>query len=137
MGLDTTSVILHCYKFTVLLARKQFENNKHHTFNCIDYDGRMAKWFKALVSGTSHFHGMDLDATPVMLHCYKLTVLTTQNNLKIINNIPSTVINYICRMAEWSKGGFPVMAETTCNHIFSKEISQVIIAAMVLAPNFY
>ena len=36
-----------------------------------------------------------------------------------------------------SKGGFPVMAETTRNHIFSKEISQVIIAAMVLAPNFY
>ena len=32
------------------------------------------------------------------------------------------------------KGGFPVMAETTHNHIFSKEISQVIIAAMVLAP---
>ena len=36
-----------------------------------------------------------------------------------------------------SKGGFPVMAETSRNHIFSKEISQVIIAAMVLAPNFY
>ena len=36
-----------------------------------------------------------------------------------------------------SKGGFPVMAETTRNHIFSKEISQVIIADMVLAPNFY
>ena len=35
------------------------------------------------------------------------------------------------------QGGFPVMAETTRNHIFSKEISQVIIAAMVLAPNFY
>ena len=29
------------------------------------------------------------------------------------------------------------MAEATRNHIFSKEISQVIIAAMVLAPNFY
>ena len=29
------------------------------------------------------------------------------------------------------------MAETTRNHIFSKEISQVIIAAMVLVPNFY
>ena len=37
----------------------------------------------------------------------------------------------------YSKGGFPVMAETTGNHIFSKEISQVIIAAMALAPNFY
>ena len=34
------------------------------------------------------------------------------------------------------KGRFPVMAETTCNHISSKEISQVIITAMVLATNF-
>ena len=33
-------------------------------------------------------------------------------------------------------GGFPVIAETTRNHTFSKEISQVILAAMVLAPNF-
>ena len=33
-----------------------------------------------------------------------------------------------------AKGGFPVMAETTRNHTFSKEISQVIIAAMGLAP---
>ena len=36
-----------------------------------------------------------------------------------------------------SKGGFPVIPETTRNHTFSKEISQVIIAAMVLAPDFY
>ena len=36
-----------------------------------------------------------------------------------------------------SKGGFPVIAETTRNYIFSKEISQVILAAMVLKPNFY
>ena len=41
-----------------------------------------------------------------------------------------------CNEKAQSKGGFPVMAETTRNHIFSKEISQVIIAAMVLAPNF-
>ena len=34
------------------------------------------------------------------------------------------------------QGGFPVIAETTRNHTFSKEISQVILAAMVLAPNF-
>ena len=38
------------------------------------------------------------------------------------------------RQLQRPKGGFPVMAETTRNHIFSKEISQVIIAAMVLAP---
>ena len=31
---------------------------------------------------------------------------------------------------------FVVIAETTCNHNFSKEISQAILAAMVLAPNF-
>ena len=36
-----------------------------------------------------------------------------------------------------TKGGFPVIAETTLNHIFSKEISQVILAATGLAPNFY
>ena len=35
------------------------------------------------------------------------------------------------------KGGFPVIAETTRNHTFSKEISQVMLAAMVLAPDFY
>ena len=35
-----------------------------------------------------------------------------------------------------SIGGFPVIAETTRNHTFSKEISQAILAAMVLAPNF-
>ena len=29
------------------------------------------------------------------------------------------------------------MAETTRNHIFGKGISQVVLAAMVLAPNFY
>ena len=37
-----------------------------------------------------------------------------------------------------SKGGFPVFAETTLSHTFLKEISEVILAAMVLArPNFY
>ena len=35
-----------------------------------------------------------------------------------------------------TKGGFLVMEEPTRNHIFSKEINQVIIVAMVLAPNF-
>ena len=103
MGSDTTPVMLHCYKLTILLATKQFENNKHHTFNCIDYIGRMAEWSKALLSGTSHFDGVVSNPTPVMLHSYKLTVLTAKNNSKIINNIPSTVIDYICRMAEWSK----------------------------------
>ena len=35
------------------------------------------------------------------------------------------------------EGEFPAIAETTCNHIFWKGISQAILAAMVLAPNFY
>ena len=103
MGSTPTPVMLHCYKLTILLATKPFENNKQHTFNCIDYIGRMAEWSKELVSGTSHFDGVGSNPTPVMLHCYKLTVLTAKNNSKIINNIPSTVIDYICRMAEWSK----------------------------------
>ena len=34
-------------------------------------------------------------------------------------------------------GGFPVIAETTPNHTFSKEISQVMLADMGLAPDFY
>ena len=40
-------------------------------------------------------------------------------------------------LGEPHKGGFRVIAETTRNHIFSKEISQVMLAAMVLAPDFY
>ena len=35
------------------------------------------------------------------------------------------------------KGGFPVIAETTRSHIFSIEVNQVILAAIVLAPNLY
>ena len=40
-------------------------------------------------------------------------------------------------LGEPHKGGFRVIAETTRNNIFSKEISQVMLAAMVLAPDFY
>ena len=72
---DTTPVMLHGQQFW--LQKKQFENNKQHTFNCIDYIGRMAEWCKVLVSGTIHFDGMGSNPTPVMLHFYKLTVLTT------------------------------------------------------------
>ena len=35
-----------------------------------------------------------------------------------------------------TEGGFPVIAETTRNHTFSKEISQVMLEAMVSAPDF-
>ena len=34
------------------------------------------------------------------------------------------------------EGGFPVIAETTRNRTFSKEINQVILATMVLTPSF-
>ena len=40
-------------------------------------------------------------------------------------------------LGEPHKGGFRVIAETTRNHIFSKENSQVMLAAMVLVPDFY
>ena len=52
----------------------------------------MAEWSNALVLGTSHFDGMGSNPTPVRLHFYKLTVLPGKNNLKIINNISSTVL---------------------------------------------
>ena len=74
---------------TVLAAEKQFENNKQHTFNCIDYIGRMAEWSKALVSGTSNFDGVGSNPTPVALHWYKLTVLTTKKQLTIFIGWPS------------------------------------------------
>ena len=35
-----------------------------------------------------------------------------------------------------AKGGFPVIAETNGSNILSKEVSQVILAVMVLVPNF-
>ena len=55
----------------------------------------MAKWFKALVSGTSHFDGGGSNPTSVMLHCHKLTVLLPKHNSKIINSIPSTVLTIL------------------------------------------
>ena len=43
--------------------------------------------------------------------------------------MPTPEINESCYYVQHDphKGGFPVMAETTRNHIFSKEISQVIL----------
>ena len=60
----------------------------------------MAEWSKALVSGTSHFDGVGSYPTPVMLYCYRLTVLFA-NNPKIINNIPSTGLTIL---AVWPIG---------------------------------
>ena len=69
VGSHPTVVMLHCYKLTVFTARKQFKYNKQHTFNCIDYIGKMPEWSKALVSGTSYFNSVGLNPSPVMVHC--------------------------------------------------------------------
>ena len=81
MGSNPTPGILHCYKLTVLLARKQFENHQQHTFSCIDYIGRKAEFSLALVSGTSHFDGVHSNSTPVILHSYKLAVLLEKQTI--------------------------------------------------------
>ena len=49
VGWNPTPVMLHCYKLIVLAAKEQVDNNKHHTFNCIDDIFRMAEWCKVLV----------------------------------------------------------------------------------------
>ena len=102
VGSNPTPVMIHCYKLTVLLADNQFENIQQHTFSCIDYIGRMAEWSEVLVSGTSHFNGVGLNLTLVMLHCYKLTVFgCRKDNSKILNNIASTVLTIL---ALWLSG---------------------------------
>ena len=79
---NPTLVMLHYYKLTVLLAGKQFENNKQHTFSHTDCIARIAEWSNAPVSGTSHFDRVASNFTPVMLHCYKLTVLLAYNQFE-------------------------------------------------------
>ena len=62
----------------------------------------MAEWSKALVLDTSHFDGVGLNPTPVILHCYKLTVFgCKKDNSKILNNIASTVFTIL---ALWLSG---------------------------------
>ena len=57
----------------------------------------MAKWSKVLVSGTSRFD-------PVMVTLLQFNTFSCEKTIrKKINNMPSTLIDYICRMAEWSK----------------------------------
>ena len=41
----------------------------------------MAEWSKALVSGTSDFDGVGSDPTPVMPHCFKLTVFSCKKTI--------------------------------------------------------
>ena len=95
--------MLYCYKLTVLAAKRQFENNEPHTFNCVDYIGRMAEWPKVLVSGTSHFDGVGWNPTLVILHCYKLTVLFGKKQFENNRQHSFNCIVFIGRMAEWSK----------------------------------
>ena len=94
---------------------------------------------------------MDCDSVNALLNRYE-SVLSAQMTKSLGKSIINLYSNVACSLLgignqqelstdlesdPFLKGGFPVMAETTRNHIFSKEISQVIIAAMVLAPNFY
>ena len=101
MGWNPTAVMPHCYKLKVFICQKQFENNKQDTFNCIDYIGRISEWSKALVSGTSRFDGVGLNPTPVMLHCYKLTVLTAKEQFENNKQHILNCIDYICKVGEW------------------------------------
>ena len=68
-----------------------------------------------------------------MLNASKHLRLTTYVGEKVFK-VQSLLGKMLVSKHYKTNGGFPVMAETTRNHIFSKEISQVIIAAMVLAP---
>ena len=63
----------------------------------------MAEWSKALVSGISHFDGVGSNPTPVMIHCYKLTVLLANNQFNNNKQHTFKFIHYIGRMAEWFK----------------------------------
>ena len=88
---NPTSIMLHCYKSTVLSTKKQFENNKQHTFNCIDCIDSMSEWSKAWIR------------IP-LLSCYTITnqhFYLPRNNLRIISNIPSTVLTIL---AAWLRG---------------------------------
>ena len=84
-------------------SQKRFEDNEQHSFNCIDYNSRMAEWSKALVSGTSHFDGVGSNPTPVMVHCYKLPVLLSWKQFENNKQHSFKCIDYIGRIAEWSK----------------------------------
>ena len=62
----------------------------------------MAEWSKALVSGTSDFDGVGSNPTPVMLHCYQLTVSLAYNQFRINKQHPFNCIDYIGRKDDWS-----------------------------------
>ena len=86
--------MLRCYKLTPLSAKKQFENNKQHTFTCIDHIGSLAEGRNALVTRTNHSEGGCSNLTPVMPHCYRKFYLPKDSS-KIINNVPITVVTVL------------------------------------------
>ena len=102
VGWQLTPVMLRCYKLMPLSAKKQFENNKQHTFNCIDYIGSLPVGRNALVARTNQSEGGCSDPTPVMLRCYKKFYLPKR---QFENNKQHTYngIDCIGRMTKWSK----------------------------------
>ena len=85
VGSNPTPVMLHRYKLKVLLSWKQLENNKRNSFYCI---GRMAKWSKSYCCHATLF---------------KLKGLTPRKQFKNYKQHTFDCIDYIRRMAEWSK----------------------------------
>ena len=81
------------------------------------------------------------------VECVHQFLMSSQHSNKSIGNMAdvarirneSTNVADVGKMIDHTllKGRFPVIAETTLNYTFSKEISQVILASMVLVPNFY
>ena len=65
LGSNPTPVIPHCYTLAGFAAKRQFENNKQHTFNGNDYIGRMAELSKALVSDASYKY-----TTLLQINCF-------------------------------------------------------------------
>ena len=130
------------YKHAQLLWVDPYTENRlclrpGSTLDCQSFGMCTLKWIKKLIKLTMHYTKIFLllvsitsterDSTPLYRMrsiLYGLTLTRGQAQFRV------------CKQGQINKGGFPVMAETTRNQIFSKEISQVIIAAMVLAPNF-
>ena len=112
----------------------QTENTSLEKFKIISVRSSENKKFKSYKNEFKVKILKKLDDVKEIYQIFQELVMTVKRRRKLSNN---DMLRLIIQNEELPKGGFPVMAETTRNHIFSKEISQVIIAAMVLAPNFY
>ena len=96
--------LLSCY--TVTKSQFYLPGNNSKIINnipstVIDYICSMAEWSKVLVTDT--FDGMGSDKTPLMLHCYKLTVLAAEKQFENNKQHTFNCTDYICMKAEWSK----------------------------------